>query len=225
LKKSSAATGIAVSAVALSLALAGCGSSTTTVTSSSSSSSSISATTATSATEGANPTIADYIKENGIVETVIHRGDAGIPTINLPLPTGWEDAGSATPDYAFSDIMDSDPAVAADPPSIVVLVSKLTPDVDAAKILQLAPGELKNLSGFEAMGDGSASTLGGFNAFQLGGTYQKNGATRLTAQKTVVIPGQDGLYVLQLTADGLQDQMQALMDATNVIDEQTTITP
>jgi hypothetical protein len=48
---------------------------------------------------------------------------------------------------------------------------------------------------------------------------------RVIAQKTVVIPGQDGLYVLQLNADGTEDQMGALMDATGVIDEQTTITP
>jgi Probable lipoprotein LpqN len=40
-----------------------------------------------------------------------------------------------------------------------------------------------------------------------------------------VIPGQDGLYVLQLNADGTEDQMGALTDATGVIDERTTITP
>jgi hypothetical protein len=40
-----------------------------------------------------------------------------------------------------------------------------------------------------------------------------------------VIPGKDGLYVLQLNADGLEDQMGALMDATAAIDDQTTITP
>jgi hypothetical protein len=45
------------------------------------------------------------------------------------------------------------------------------------------------------------------------------------AQKTVVIPGSDGLFVLQLNADGTEDQMGVLMDATNIIDEQTTITP
>jgi hypothetical protein len=33
------------------------------------------------------------------------------------------------------------------------------------------------------------------------------------------------LYVLQLNADRTEDQMGALMDATGVIDKQTTITP
>ena len=40
-----------------------------------------------------------------------------------------------------------------------------------------------------------------------------------------MIPGPDGLFVLQLNADGTEDQMRRLMDATDVIDEQTTITP
>jgi len=67
--------------------------------------------------------------------------------------------------------------------------------------------------------------LGGFDATQIGGTYTKDGVKRAIAQKTVVIPGQDGLYVLQLNADGTEDQTGSLMDASNVINEQTTITP
>ena len=56
------------------------------------------------------------------------------------------------------------------------------------------------------MGDGSKSTLSGFDAFQLGGTYVKDGKKRVIAQKTVVIPGSDGLYVLQMNADALDGQ-------------------
>ena len=119
----------------------------------------------------------------------------------------------------------TDPAAANDPPTIIALMSKLTGNVDPAKILEFAPGELKNLPGYEGEGNGSASTLGGFDAWQMGGSYMKDGTKRMIAQKTVVIPGQDGLYVLQLNADGLEDQMGPLMDATTVIDDQTTITP
>jgi hypothetical protein len=53
----------------------------------------------------------------------------------------------------------------------------------------------------------------------------KDGVKRIIAQKTVTIPGSDGLYVLQLNADGLENQMDPLMQATDVIDKQTTITP
>lgn len=40
-----------------------------------------------------------------------------------------------------------------------------------------------------------------------------------------VIPGADGLYILQLNVDGLEDQAEVVGSATNVIDEETTITP
>jgi hypothetical protein len=225
------AGGTAIAVVALGLALAGCGSDTKSAPSSSASSSSASSSTkssssapSTAAAAGKNETIADYIKENGITETPIKRGDPGSPTIDLPVPEGWEDAGPKTPEYAWGAIVFADPAMAADPPSIVALMSKLTGNVDPAKIIEFAPGELKNLPGFEG-GDGNSSTLSGFDAYQVGGTYVKAGAKRMIAQKTVVIPGQDGVFVLQLNADGTEDQMGPLMDATSVIDEKTTITP
>ena len=119
----------------------------------------------------------------------------------------------------------TDPAAANDPPTIIALMSKLTGNVDPAKILEFAPGELNNLPGYEGEDNGSASTLGGFDAWQMGGSYMKDGTKRMITQKTVVIPGQDGLYVLQLNADGLENQMGPLMDATTVIHDQTTITP
>lgn len=84
---------------------------------------------------------------------------------------------------------------------------------------------MKNLPGFQRSGDGSAATLGGFSAWQLGGSYSKNGKLRTVAQKTVVIPSQGAVFVLQLNADALDDETMTLMDAANVIDEQTTITP
>jgi hypothetical protein len=141
------------------------------------------------------------------------------------FPPGWEDAGNRTPEWAYAAIVATDPAMAQDPPTIIALVSKLTGNVDPAKILEYAQGEIKNLPGYDGATEGSPSTLGGFDATQIGGTYTKDGVKRAIAQKTVVIPGQDALFVLQLNADGTEDQMGALMDATGVIDEQTTITP
>ena len=68
---------------------------------------------------------------------------------------------------------------------------------------------------------------GGFHATQIGGAYTKNGVKRAIGQMTAVIPGQDGLYVLQLNANsiGKQDQVQALAVATGVIAQQAKITP
>ncbi|KUI40986.1 hypothetical protein AU198_16060 [Mycobacterium sp. GA-1199] len=175
--------------------------------------------------QGANYTIVDYIRENDITETPIKRGDPGSPTIDLPFPPGWSDAGPRTPEWAYGAIVSDDPAMAEDPPTIIALVSKLTGNVDPPKILEFAPNEIKNLPGYDGAQEGSPSTLSDFKAVQIGGTYTKDGVLRAIAQKTVVIPGQDGLYVLQLNADGREDQMTALMEATSVIDEQTKITP
>jgi hypothetical protein len=223
---------IATAAISMGIALSGCGSDTKSEPSASKQTSTESSATTSKAAPstsaqaaGPNKTIVDYIKENGITETPVHRGDPGSPTIDLPFPPGWADAGNRTPEWAYGAILATDPAMAQDPPTIIALVSRLTGNVDPAKILEYAPAEIKNLPGYDGANEGSPSTLGGFDATQIGGTYTKGGVKRAIAQKTVVIPAQDGLYVLQLNADGTEDQMGALMDATSVIDEQTTITP
>lgn len=233
------AGGAAVAVVALGLALTGCGSDAKTTASSSSSSESSSSSSESSSSSpstspaapdaaGANETIADYIKQSGITETPVHRGDPDTPMLDLPTPEGWEDGGAQTPASAWGAIVfTGDPAMASDPPTIVAIMSKLSGDVDQAKVFEYAPGELKNLPGFEGMGEGQNDKLSGFDAFQIGGTYVKDGTKRMIAQKTVVIPAKDGsgLFVLQLNASGTEDQMNPLMDATSQIDEKTVITP
>lgn len=222
----------AVATVALSLALAGCSfniktdSAPTTSPTTTSPTTSTTTTSATTSAQAAGPnyTIADYIRDNHIQETPVHHGDPGSPTIDLPVPDDWRllPESSRAP---YGGIVYTQPADPNDPPTIVAILSKLTGDIDPAKVLQFAPGELKNLPGFQGSGGGSAATLGGFSAWQLGGSYSKNGKLRTVAQKTVVIPSQGAVFVLQLNADALDDETMTLMDAANVIDEQTTITP
>jgi Probable lipoprotein LpqN len=235
----SAITGVAATATALAVVLSGCGSDTKTEpststkaskTTSSQTSKKAAPSTAKVAprdedAQGPNPTIASYIAENNIEEAPVKRGDPGSPTIDLALPDGWEPAGEDTPEWAYGAIVYTGPEAQEYTPSLVALVSKLTGNVDPQKIIDLAPGELQNLPGWSPMNDGEVSTLGDYPAFQLGGTWVQDGVTKIVAQKTVVIPGADGLYVLQLNADGLQNQADIVGAATNVIDEQTTITP
>lgn len=233
MKKTTAAVTAGVAAIAMSISLVGCGSKTETKTSSSSSSTSSSSSSSSKSAsptkpaeaEGAHKTIQDYITANKIVEAQVNRGDPSAPTIDLPIPAGWTEAGPQTPEWAYGAILFEKPEDPTDPPSIIAIVSKLTGNVDPAKVLEFAPGEVQNLSGFESMGDPHKAQLSGFDAVEIGGTYMKEGKKRLIAQKTVVIPGQDGLYVLQMNADALEGQEAALMDATSIIDEQTTITP
>ncbi|MDT7795180.1 MAG: hypothetical protein QOD59_4621 [Mycobacterium sp.] len=237
--RSTAVSGAAAIAAALAVVLSGCGSDTKTApsTSASASKSTSSSTSAKAAPSkpkvaprdedaaGPNPTIASYIKDNNIQEVPVKRGDPGSPTIDLPVPDGWEPAGEDTPDWAYGAIVYTGPDAGDYTPSLVALVSKLTGNVDPQKIIDLAPGELNNLPGWKPMNEGEVSTLGEYPAYQLGGTWTQDGQTKIVAQKTVVIPGSDGLYVLQLNADGLEDQKEIIGAATDVIDSQTTITP
>ncbi|BBY57573.1 hypothetical protein MSAR_07090 [Mycolicibacterium sarraceniae] len=236
MNKMTAAATAGLAAVSLSFALVGCGSDSKTDTKASTSTST-STSTATSTSKsaetsaspspaaGTNQTIQDYLKTNNIQETPIKRGAPGAPNIDLAMPPGWSDAGGQTPDWAYAAIVLDNPQDKADPPSIIAIVSKLTGNVDPKKILELAPGELANLPQWVPLGDANQSTLSGFDAVQLRGNYVKDGKKRIIAQKTVVIPGKDGLYVLQMNADGLDGQEGTLMEATNIIGEKTAITP
>ena len=220
------AGGIAIMAVIVGLALAGCGSDEKKDEASASEKATSSSAGPSTTKAPYAQTIPEYIKQNGITETPVKRGDPGSPDIILPFPPGWEDLGPASPAWAWGGMkFTGDPAMAQNPPTIIALLSKLQGNVDPTKILEFAPGEMKNLPGYEGDGVGSASKLGGFDAWQIGGTYMKAGAKHAVAQKTVVIPAADGVFVMQLNADGTEDQMGVLMDATNIIDEQTTITP
>jgi hypothetical protein len=232
-----AISGAAALAAAIALVLSGCGSDTKGEPKATSSEKTTTTTTTTAKAapstakvaprdedaQGPNPTIADYIKQNNIQETQVKPGDPGSPKIDLPMPDGWKDAGADKPDWAYGAIVYAGPDAAEYTPSIVALLSKLTGNVDPQKIIDLSAGELQNLSGWKAMNEGETSTLGDYPAYQLGGTWEQDGKTKLVAQKTVVIPGQDGVYVLQLNVDALENQGDLVGPATNAIDDQTKI--
>jgi hypothetical protein len=230
---------VAVAATAIALALAGCGGSDSSGAASSQEKTTSSSVAPASTSAEAGPpsaapgpapqagpayTIVDYIRDNNITETPIKAGTPGAPTVELPVPPGWADAGDQTPEWAYRAMILTDPAAAANPPTITAIMSKLTGNVDPAEVLKAAPGEIRNLPGYENMGDGKATQLSGFAAYQIGGAYTKDGVKRLVAQKTVVIPTADAVYVMQINAEGTEDHIGPLMDATAAIDDQTTIT-
>ena len=231
-----AINGAAVAILATSMTLAGCGSSPSGE-NKASNNSSASASPGTSAKpqpkvaarlspEGPNPSIASYFKDAHINATPVHKGDPGAPTINFPIPDGWADAGPDTPPTAYWAVVDNGPEAAKYTPSIVATVSKLDGDVDPQKLIELAAGSTKNLPGFKPHGDGAEDNLGGFPAYQIGGTWTQDGQVKAVADKVVVINGKDDvIYLLELNADALPDQVEKALPATITIDEKTTITP
>jgi len=179
--------------------------------------------TPTTGTAGRLPTLADYIKQNDITETAAEGDAPDVPKIGLPLVPGWADAGPATPAYAYGASIGVDPALQPDPPTIVVVLSKLTGRVDPAKILSLAPNEIRNLPDFNGS-DPVPGKLSNFDATRISGEYTRDGKARVIEQTTAVIPVNDGLYVLQINVDGIKDHTLVVIDAVTWIDSRATIT-
>lgn len=210
-----------VGAVAASLLLAGCSAKTETTAESTAATS----TTTSAAAAAAKKTIADYVAENKIIETAIKQGDPGPPSFQFPMPPGWRAAGNQKPEWAYGAIVYEKATDPADPPFMTAIISRLSGNVEAAKIFEYAPALLQNLPGYEQDGEIQKSTLSGFEAIQFQGSYQRENTRRYIAQKTAVIPEKDGsLVVLQLNADAPLGQDDVILEAAKVIDAETKIT-
>jgi hypothetical protein len=161
------------------------------------------------------------------VSTPVHRGDAGAPVIDFPIPAGWVDAGPATPPDAWLAITSTDVAFLADPARATFSVDRLAGTVDEDAVFDQAPNELRRLPGYQEMSSGQRTNLSGFPAMQFGGSYLKDGAPHVIAQKTVLIPARDGsgTFRLDIVAEGNEEQFVPLADLTNAIDDTTRITP
>ena len=230
MKKMSVVTTVGLCAVTLTVTLAGCNA--TKTESKSAESSTTTSSAAASSTlavpdmpTGPNKTIADYINENKIIETPFNKDEPGAPVFDFPTPPDWALAGEKTPEWAYGAIVYQKPVNPEDPPFVLAIISKLTGDVDPAKILEFAPGLLQNLPGYEQDGDVEKTTLSGFDGVEFQASYLKGEERRYIAQSTVVIPGKDGaIFVLQLNADAPKDQGQVIRDAATVINAETKIT-
>jgi hypothetical protein len=167
--------------------------------------------------------VADYLKKNNIQATTIVPGAPGSPKIDLPVPEDWTPIPER-PEADYFGIVFTKPTNPDDPPRITASVEKLTGNVDVAQLLAATAHEVQDLPGYSGS-DCQESRLSDQPACQLGGTYTKDGVTRAVAQKAAVIQRADGVYVLRINADGLQDDTAALNAAAGVIDDKTTIAP
>lgn len=168
-------------------------------------------------------TLSQYISDNKIAEVRFKRGDPGTPKIEFPFPPGWSNAGERTPDWAYGAIIYDKAGNPEDPPYMVAIASKLTGNVDPAKILEYAPGQLNDLPQFTPFGDPTKDSLSGFEAIDYAGTYLRKGQPRVVGQQTILVPGEDGLFVLQLNAEAPQGEKQPVIDAAKYIAENTKI--
>ena len=169
-------------------------------------------------------TITDYLKTAGITETPVRAGDPGAPRIEFPMPALWEQAIDV-PGRPFWAIMLKEPQDPTNPPLIEARLSKLSAEVPIQTIFDYAAGELENLPGYQALGAGGRASLGGVEAFQIGGLFEENGVRKLVAQKTLLIASPTGPFLLRVRATGPEADTPALISATAQLDDNTVITP
>lgn len=170
-------------------------------------------------------TLNQYIVDNKIGEFPIKKGDAGTPIFEFPFPPDWRSAGDKTPDWAYGAIVYDKAPDPNDPPFMYAIASKLTGNVDASKILDLASGQLDELPDFKSVGGPPERTkFDGYDAVSYAGTYTWQGQSRAVGQETIVIPGKDALFVLQLNGEAPKGQEQAVLDAVDLIRAKTNIT-
>lgn len=231
LKKLCTNAGLGLVAVTLSASLIGCGSATKTETTPSAVQESTASAQSTAAeppspppVAGLNKTLRDYLEENHISETAVKRGDPGAPTIELPPLEGWKSA-DPLPEGAYGAMIYGKPKSAQNPPRIQAELTKMTGNVDPQQVLGLAPNAVRNLPGYNGPSGPNRDKLSGHDAVVIGGMYDKDGKKLLVAQKTVLIPTDGGLYVLQIKATGEEADAGPLLDATSTIDKDTKITP
>jgi hypothetical protein len=172
--------------------------------------------------EGA--TLHQYIVDNNLAEVPFKKDDPGTPKIDFPFPPDWSPAGDRTPDWAYGAIVYDKAPDPNNPPFMYAIASKLTGNVDPQKILEYAPGQLNELPEFKPREAPQRDKVGGYDAIDYVGTYVWEGQARAVGQQTIVIPGKDGLFVLQLNGEAPKGQEQAVIDAANLIRKQTKIT-
>lgn len=171
---------------------------------------------------GAN--LHQYIVDNNIAETPFKKDEPGTPAIEFPFPADWVPAGDRTPEWAYGAIYYGKAPDPQNPPFLYAIGSKLTGNVDPNKILDLAPGQLNELPEFTAVHAPERAKFAGFDAVNYVGTYVWEGKKRAVGQETILIPGKDALFVLQLNGESPAGQEQVVIDAAKIIREQTKIT-
>ncbi len=171
---------------------------------------------------GAN--LNQYIVDNKIAEVPFKKGQPGTPKIDFPFPPDWVSAGDQTPDWAYGAIVYSKPKDPDDQPFLYAIASKLTGNVDANKVLDLASNQLDELPEFKNDGPPERTKFDGYDSVTYVGNYVWEGKPRAVGQQTIVVPGKDGLFVLQLNGEAPEGQEQVVIDAATFIREKTKIT-
>jgi serine/threonine-protein kinase len=176
-------------------------------------------------TPGNYQTIQTYIQQNGIDEQGQHRGNTTAPTILTPIPDGWRDAGSESPNFAYQTLLYDGADAPNSRPYVIVILSKLVGNVDPAKVFSVASGELYNLAGWVPDNPGRVGKLEGYPEFELSGQWDSDGKRTAVTQKTVLLNWKQGFYVLQINLNSAPEYRPILDRMIASIDQDARIYP
>jgi serine/threonine-protein kinase len=170
-------------------------------------------------------TIQTYIQKNDLEEKSQHRGDTSAPTVLTPMPDGWRDAGSESPNFAYQTLVYDGADAPNSRPYLIVILSKVTGNVDPQTVFSLASGELYNLPGWVPDNPGAVGKLDGYPEFQLSGVWTSEGKPQVVAQKTVVLNWKQGFYVLQINTYAAPEYRPILERMVAAVDKDAKIYP
>lgn len=165
-------------------------------------------------------TIGEYLASLDISQRPIGRRSG---LLTLPSRPGWKLTTSEFANYGA--LVYTGGADAAQPPRVLVLATQVPAVVDPQRVLDLAPNELRALDGFAEGIEPSADTLDGFDAVFYGGSIPSGDAPLLIAQKTVVVPAEVGLVLLQFNAYARLEESSELQAMLDLIDAEAVIDP
>jgi hypothetical protein len=171
-------------------------------------------------------TFDQFIQRHGVQLATVQIGDPSAPTINSPLPDGWQWVTMTEADDSYAAIVYAGPEATQYGPSIVTTLAKFTNYVDYVEVVKALLGEARNMPGQNFIAAAPTALCGYFGYHQLGtwiGVGPEENA--LCARSVVVVPTTSGdVYLLEFTGNGSLAQGDILSAAYNIIAKQTTIT-
>lgn len=167
----------------------------------------------TPATSG---TIAEFLKDKGVVmEPEKAQGFTAL-NIVLPMPPGWTVVPDPNVPDAFSVIADRQGGDGLYTSNAQLVVYKLVGEFDPREAISHGYVDSQQLFAWQTT-DASMSEFGGFPSSIIEGTYRENDLTLNTSRRNVIVQSGADRYLVTLSVTTGASQVVATADATDAI--------
>ena len=161
-------------------------------------------------------TLAEYLKEKGVV--LEPQKAAGFTALNivLPVPTGWRVIPDPNVPNAFSVIADRQGGDGLYTSNAQLMVSKLIGDFDPREAISHGFVENQKLAAWQST-SASMADFGGFPSSLIEGTYRDTDMTLNTSRRQVIAQSGSDRFLVTLTVTTAANQAVATAAATDGI--------